>query len=92
MRRMTVDEVNLAIQQAMRESDMGRRRVETPIAAPMNRRDDDIATLLDQPNPVENVIGCRVREIIQSINTGPFGSRGPVCWDATRLGTEREHP
>jgi hypothetical protein len=44
---MTVHKINLAIQHAVREADMGRRHVETPIAAPMNSRDDHIAAPLD---------------------------------------------
>ena len=42
---------HLGIQQAVRESNVRRRHVEAPVAAPVNRRDHHVAAPFDQPNP-----------------------------------------
>jgi hypothetical protein len=56
----------------------------------MNRGDHHITAPLDQRNPFENVVGCRVGEIIQSINTRPFDRRRPVRRDAARVSMRGE--
>jgi hypothetical protein len=57
----------------------------------VNQRDHHVAAPLDQPDPIENLVGDRGGEIIQSIDSEPFRRCGPLWRYAARLGTEREH-
>jgi hypothetical protein len=63
MRRVAVDNVDAAVDQPARKSDVLSRRFVSPIAAPMDRGDRDVLAALDFPDALLNGRGRFIRKI-----------------------------
>src|SRR5262245_20371819 len=91
MRRVAVDDIDAAaVDEAVREADVGGGHRVTPVASPVNRGDRDVARTFHAPHTLSDIISCRLGEVAEEIYAGSRFGGGPVCRNATRLRTERE--
>src|SRR4030095_12744260 len=81
MRGVAVNESNAFFDQAMGECDMLPRNVITPVAAPVDRGNDEIAWLALMPDLIRNSRGSRVRKIVQQIHSPTRRCRTPLAWN-----------
>ena len=78
---MTVDEIDAAADQPVREADLIRAHGIAPVGSPVDGDDHDVTGPLGRPRPADDVIGGRVGQIGQEIDAGPARGGGPARRD-----------
>ena len=78
---MTVDEIDAAVDQPVREADLIRAHVIPQFGSPVDGDDHDIPGPLGRPGPADGLIGGCVGQIGQGIVAGPARGIGPARRD-----------
>jgi len=81
VRGVTVDEIDAAADQPVREADLIRADPIAPVGSPVDGDDHDITGPLGRPRPADEVIGGRVGQIGQQVDAGPARGGGPARRD-----------
>src|SRR5947199_432868 len=90
MRRVAVNESKTFFDQAMGERDLLRRNVITPVAAPVDRSNEQIVWLLKLPHRIRNPACGRFRKIIEQVYPRTSARRAPSFENAARRRSKRE--
>src|SRR5687767_339414 len=88
---MAVHEIDSPVDQPMGEADLVPGHLVTPVAAPVDRCDHDIAGAPEPVDALEDLAGSRIREVVQDIDPGTVRGGSPFGGNPARLGSEGEH-
>src|SRR5438034_7783872 len=77
MRGVSVNESNTFFNQTMGERDLVRRNIIPPVAAPVDRSNEQIAWLLKLPHRIRNPACGRFRKIIEQVYPRTSARRAP---------------
>ena len=70
VRRVTVNQIHAAVEEAMSKSDMRIRNLVAPVVAPVKGHDGNVAALLAAAYSIQKLAGRCVGEIPQEIDAG----------------------
>jgi hypothetical protein len=91
VRRMSMNDVDAAIDEPVCETDLCRRHLVAPVAAPVNGHHPDIARPPQAQESIRKRVGGPIRETVQEIDPWSVRGRRPDRRNAARLGPQRPH-
>src|SRR5581483_12160643 len=90
VRGVPVHEVHARVNEVVSEAHVRVRNLESPVPAPVDRRDDDVAWPLDPPDRPADPTDGRVGQV-DEVDARPLAGRRPGGRYAARLRAESEH-